>query len=206
MARFLDAPGLRPAARTLVAGAAAVILAMGAMGCSAGGTSEPTGDALAAAGQQAESTAGEGQAPDTGSDVSGKSWIDIIGEEQRDEDGVLLTTQELADYIGVDASEIAASSPTSFITCMEEWSDFNNMDTAGNDLIEYEGQETPFLTTGFRTENDVYISMMIGISSKSGNFVLRLSAPAETDNYYLFEDDEIPSTDALATIAHENIL
>lgn len=206
MVRFLDAFGLRPAARTLVAGAAAVLLAMGAMGCSSGATGAQTGDAPAAEEQQAESTAGESQATATSSDVSGKSWIDIIGEEQRDEDGVLLTTRELADYIGVEASEIAASNPTSFITCMEEWSDFNNMDTAGNDLIEYEGQETPFLTTGFRTENDVYISMMIGISSKTGNFVIRLSAPAETDNFYLSEDDEIPSTDALATIAHENIL
>lgn len=206
MVRFLDASGLWSAARTLVVGAAAVFLAMGAMGCSSGGTGAQAGDAPVAEEQQSEPTAGESQAPDTSSDVSGKSWIDIIGEEQRDEDGVLLTAQELADYIGVDASEIAASNPSSFIACMEEWSDFNNMDTAGNDLIEYEGQETPFLTTGFRTENDVYISMMIGISSKTGNFLFRLSAPAETDNYYLFEDDEIPSTDALATIAHENIL
>ncbi|WP_144743238.1 hypothetical protein [Enorma burkinafasonensis] len=206
MSRFLDDLVLAPVARAMAVGAAALLIAVGAPGCSSEGVSAQTGDAPAAEEQQEAAPAEADRTPEAGSDVSGMSWIEIIGEEQRDDDGVLLTTQELAGYIGVEPSEIAVNSPTPFITCMEEWSDFNDLDTAGNDLIEYEGQEAPFLTTGFRAENGVYISMMIGISPNSGNFVLRLSAPAETDNFYLFEDDEIPSTDILATIVDENVL
>lgn len=136
----------------------------------------------------------------------GKSWIDIIGEEQRDEDDILLTTQQVADYLGINPSNIATDSPYGFIDCIEEWSDFNNLDTAGNDLIAYNGQQAPFITTGFHTEEGFYISMMIGISPETGNFVIRLSAPSQTDNFYLYEDSSIPSTSILTDLVNKNVL
>ena len=136
----------------------------------------------------------------------GKSWIDIIGEEQRDEDDILLTTQQVADYLGTNPSNIATDSPYGFIDCIEEWSDFNNLDTAGNDLIAYNGQQAPFITTGFHTEEGFYISMMIGISPETGNFVIRLSAPSQTDNFYLYEDSSIPSTSILTDLVNKNVL
>ena len=48
--------------------------------------------------------------------------------------------------------------------------------------------------------------MMIGISPETGNFVIRLSAPSQTDNFYLYEDSSIPSTSILTDLVNKNVL
>ena len=203
MSRVLDAIGLRPAARMLVAGVAAVLLATGAMGCSSGGTAQAD-DAPAAERQQAESAAGEGEPSGADVDVSGKSWNDIISEEMLDEDGVLLTTQELADYIGVPVSELSEY-PGDIQSCLEEWGKFHrsNLDFVSCETMDFNGSTVAVLRVSCHFEDGFTGDMALMFDPESEKFEIRISDIYASTSYQ-FESDVIPEFTELERLFLEN--
>ncbi|WP_144743239.1 hypothetical protein [Enorma burkinafasonensis] len=205
MSSYLDALGLRSVGRVLVAGAAAALLAVGVLGCSSGGAGSQTGDAPAAEDQQAESTAVESQASDAGVDTSGKSWIDIIGEEQRDDDGILLTIDELAAFIEADPKELASDYATTVCSRMEEWAEFNDMDVINCEVGPYQGDDIPQLSANFYMSDDSVGVLTVAVGM-DGTFIIQVRTTSGDGEPYRFTSDSIPDIAELERLMKDYVI
>lgn len=128
-----------------------------------------------------------------------KSWIDIIGEEQRDEDNVLLTTQQIADYIGSAPEKLATDYAYDVCTCLEEWAEFNNMDVINCEVGQFQGNEIPMLSAYFYM-NDNSVGVLTAAVGIDGNFILQVRTTSGDGEPYRFTSESIPSIDELENI------
>lgn len=205
MSRFLDDLDWAPVARAMAAGAAALLIAVGASGCSSEGVVAQTGDAPAAEERQAESTAGESQASDAGVDTSGKSWIDIIGEEQRDDDGILLTIDELAAFIEADPKELASDYATTVCSRMEEWAEFNDMDVINCEVGPYQGDDIPQLSANFYMSDDSVGVLTVAVGM-DGTFIIQVRTTSGDGEPYRFTSDSIPDVAELERLMKDYVI
>lgn len=189
--------------RNLVIGGVAVALAFSAWAFSQNGdTAKPAPDAVDT--PVAEETTDSNNiaipAPtiETPSNEE-KSWIDIIGEEQRDEDNVLLTTQQIADYIGSAPEKLATDYAYDVCTCLEEWAEFNNMDVINCEVGQFQGNEIPMLSAYFYM-NDNSVGVLTAAVGIDGNFILQVRTTSGDGEPYRFTSESIPSIDELENI------
>ena len=134
----------------------------------------------------------------------GKSWIDIISEEYLDEDGVLLTSQEIADYLGTSASDLSDYA-FDVATCLEDWTEFhqNNLYLTSCEVVNSNESSIPVLRASCDFENGFSGNLAITINPENGNFIIRISDIYGSQGYQ-FESNEIPGFDELAQIASQN--
>lgn len=134
----------------------------------------------------------------------GKSWIDIISEEYLDEDGVLLTSQEVADYLGTSVSDLSDYA-FDVATCLEDWTEFhrNNLYLTSCEVVNSNESSIPVLRASCDFENGFSGNLAITINPENGNFIIRISDIYGSQGYQ-FESNEIPGFDELAQIASQN--
>ena len=134
----------------------------------------------------------------------GKSWIDIISEEYLDEDGVLLTSQEIADYLGTSVSDLSDYA-FDVATCLEDWTKFhqNNLYLTSCEVVNSNESSIPVLRASCDFENGFSGNLAITINPENGNFIIRISDIYGSQGYQ-FESNEIPGFDELAQIASQN--
>ena len=135
----------------------------------------------------------------------GKSWIDIIGEEQRDEDDILLTTQQIADYIGSAPEKLATDYAYDVCTCLEEWAEFNNMDVINCEVGQFQGNEIPMLSAYFYM-NDNSVGVLTAAVGIDGNFILQVRTTSGDGEPYRFTSESIPSIDELENIMTSHVI
>lgn len=134
----------------------------------------------------------------------GKSWIDIISEEYLDEDGVLLTSQEIADYLDTSVSDLSDYA-FDVATCLEDWTEFhqNNLYLTSCEVVNSNESSIPVLRASCDFENGFSGNLAITINPENGNFIIRISDIYGSQGYQ-FESNEIPGFDELAQIASQN--
>lgn len=133
-----------------------------------------------------------------------KSWIDIVSEEYLDEDGVLLTSQEIADYLGTSVSDLSDYA-FDVATCLEDWTEFhqNNLYLTSCEVVNSNESSIPVLRASCNFENGFSGNLAITINPENGNFIIRISDIYGSQGYQ-FESNEIPGFDELAQIASQN--
>lgn len=180
---------------------------------SGGGGTNGSDSATAATSQEQETTSKAYEAPeatDTRSDTieEGASFLDVIAEERRDGDGVLLTMDELVYGAKANSPAELTEYPDTTCSLLSEWVEYNRDDLAVTrcEVIEDFGGDMPILGVEFSMDdNDGYGDTTIFIKPGSSKFTIRVTHNSSQDSYE-YESTEIPDVPTLCQIIRDNNL
>lgn len=134
-------------------------------------------------------------------------WPTIIHKEKTDNDGVILTTDELAQAAGVgDTTELAEQSPEYACTLLEEWADYYDLGVTECFVGNYNDMPMPIISTGYKTEDGTYYLITIGVKPSSDQFIIQIGRGDGSGETYSYESSGLPDSDRLEEIIRTNNL
>lgn len=149
------------------------------------------------------------EATDTQSDAieEGASFLEVIAEERRDGDGVLLTMDELVYGAKVNSPAELTEYPDTTCSLLSEWVEYNRDDLAVTqcEVIEDFGGDVPIVRADFPMYGDRgYGNVAVYIKPHSNYFTIQLSYSSEYETYE-YESTDVPDVQNLRQLIESNL-
>ncbi len=174
---------------------------------SGGGGTNGSDSATAATSQEQETSISNNPLDTIDSSQDDSDWPTIIHKEKTDNDGVILTTDELAQAAGVgDTTELAEQSPEYACTLLEEWADYYDLGVTECFVGNYNDMPMPIISTGYKTEDGTYYLITIGVKPSSDQFIIQIGRGDGSGETYSYESSGLPDSDRLEEIIRTNNL
>ena len=148
------------------------------------------------------------EATDTQSDAieEGASFLDVIAEERRDGDGVLLTMDELVYGAKANSPAELTEYPDTTCSLLSEWVEYNRDDLAVTqcEVVDALGGDVPIVRADFSMDGyDGYGNIVIFIKPGEDKFTIRITHNSNKSNYE-YRSAEIPDVPTIYKIINDN--